>query len=217
MKRINAQWTFLIILALWIPVLCFADESDPQLIDTIEMEQGEYRIWETDPNFVGPPAPDPASEEVSWNELPTWKKIYYAGIMFIFLAGGFSLLFSVLTMMWYSLKINYYLYINHGEFAFWFSGSDYEVQERRREIYQEYCKSRFNNVNDPSDADMLGWWCAWLLLILGTIILVIVSLLWPLAVIGFAPAIFVRAIAYKKRKKQVFQDKLKGNETNGVV
>ena len=200
MKRINAQWVFLIILALWIPVLCFADE-------TVGPEQ-ETVIEETvvvSDNFGPPYEPE---------ESPLTFTIWAWGVVGVAVVGSVFGILSALMMLFYSFKLNYYLYIEHGEFAFWFSSNDsQDRKERRRNIVTAH----FKKGSDPDDADMLGWWCCWIFMALGTIFIAAGAVLWPILLVGFAPFFIVRTIAFNKRRKKVFQDKLKGNETNGIV
>ena len=209
MKRINAQWVFLIILALWIPVLCFADE-------TIESEQ-ETVIEETIvvSDVYGPPY-EPKETSLIF-EIWAW------GVIGVASGGGLWMLFLIGIMMWCSIKLNYHLYVTHGQFAFWFSKSDTDeltqFRNNRREVYRNYCKKKKIDTDESNidDSDMLGWWCCWLFLVIGIVGVGVVAILWPVAVILLGPFLLVRYVAIRKRKKQVFQDKLKGNETNGII
>lgn len=200
MKRINAQWVFLIILALWIPVLCFADETVGPEQETVV----EETIVVSD-NFGPPYEPEESSLIFT---------IWAWGVVGVGVVGGIFGICSAAMLLFYSFKLNYHLYIEHGEFAFWFSSSEtQDIKERRRNII----KTHFKNYSDPEDADMLGWWCCWLFMALGTILIAGGAILWPILLVGFAPFFIVRAVAFNKRRKKVFQDKLKGNETNGIV
>lgn len=200
MKQINAQWVFLIILALWIPALCFADE-------TVGPEQ-ETAVEETvvSDNFGPPYEPEEESSLIF--------TIWVWGVVGVGIVGSVFGILSALLMLFYSFKLNYYLYIEHGEFAFWFASNEsQDRKERRRGIIKDH----FKKGSDHDDADMLGWWCCWLFVVLGTVFLAAGALVWPILIVGFAPFFIVRAIAFNKRRKKIFQDKLKGNETNGIV
>ena len=147
-------------------------------------------------------------------ESPLTFTIWAWGVVAFGILGSIFGILSALMMLCYSFKLNYHLYIEHGEFAFWFAGdAGADIRDRRRNII----KTHFKKGSDPDDADMLGWWCCWLIIVLGTVVIAGGALLWPILLVGFAPFFMVRAVAFNKRRKKVFQDKLKGNETNGLV
>lgn len=198
MKRINAQWIFLIILALWIPALCFADE-------TVEEEQTVVEETIVVSDTFGPPY-EPEDSSLAFT-------IWAWGVMVVGVLASIFGIISALLILFYSFKLNYHLYIEHGEFAFWFADESSESKLRRRNVIKDH----FKKGSDPDDADMLGWWCCWLFMLLGSAIIAVGALLWPILIVGTAPFFLVRAVAFNKRRKKIFQDKLKGNETNGLV
>ena len=108
MKRINAQWVFLIILALWIPVLCFADDTAQDKVAHLQhMEQLKAGVYEQ----------KQVQEKIDSN--PTIPmKIYSVGLI-IFAGLGAALILGItVSVLWESIKFNYYLYVTNGTFCF---------------------------------------------------------------------------------------------------
>ena len=190
MKRINAQWVFLIILMLWIPVLAFGYE-----VNGVE--------------FVGPPAPEPVKHGIMY--------LIWAYVA-IGCAGATGLMALILTVggLWTSLKFNYHLYVIHGQFAFWTVDEGTKEWNNRTEVGKKIGEIKDNGRQD-TDMTFLAWWpvlivivCVWFLAAVG-------SALWPVVLFLGLPFFLIRTIAKGRRKKQVFVDKLKDNDTNGLV
>ena len=204
MRKINAQWVFLIILALWIPVLCFANESEAQSI----AEETEI-VDAVDYEFVCPPAPENVGHGLMFN-------IWAGGVLLVWVFGGLFSSAITIVAIWHSLRFNYQLYITHGQFAFWTVSESTKDWDRRYEIAKEL-KYLSKNSSDDVDMTFLAWWPAIIVLLICWAAVAIGGFLWPAVFIAGFPFFVIRTIARKKRKKVVFIDKLKDKETNGLV
>lgn len=193
MKRLNAQWIFLIILMLWIPMLCFG-----------------YAV--NGAEFVGPPAPEPVEQGIMF-------LIWCWGVMACWVIGG--LIASVLSVIGliHSLRFNYHLYITHGQFAFWTVDEGSKTWNQRKQVAEglKFLKGDKNSKVNDADLMFLAWWPVNLVCLGLWAVFAIGGFIWPIALFAGLPFFTIRALAYKKRKKVVFIDKLKDKETNGIV
>ena len=194
MERINAQWVFLIILMLWIPALCFGYKVDgvdypgPPIPETVEAEHGlMFYIW-------------------GWGVIACWV-----------VCGIIAFVVTVIGLT-QSLRFNYHLYITHGQFAFWSVDEGGKTWNQRKEV-AEKLKFLTKNSEPTTDTDLLflAWWPLNLLVLAVWAAFAIGGLIWPIVLFAGLPFFSIRLIAYRKRKKVVFIDKLKDNETNGLV
>ena len=195
MKRINAQWVFLIILMLWIPALCFGYEVDgvdypgPPIPETVEAEHGlMFYIW-------------------GWGVIACWV----AG-------GAIAFILSAVGLI-QSLRFNYHLYVTHGQFAFWTVDEGGKTWNQRKEVAEKLKFLTRGGKTELADTDLmfLAWWPVSLVCLTVWTAFAISGFLWPIVLFAGLPFFTIRLIAYRKRKKVVFVDKLKDNETNGIV
>ena len=214
MRRVNPQWVFLIILTLWIPVLCFADESESmplaeniiaEKIENMNRMQGIREITQArmhERNQI-----EAAQAEV---DAEPWLPfvIYKWGLLIAGILGAVFAVGGTVVMIWKSMRFNYYLYVEYGEFAYAKTDSSSE-SNRREEVAKKY------NF-DFKDVDDYAWFVALGYSALACVVLTIMVFLWPIALIVLGPELFTMAIAYRKRKKMVFEKKLKGEDVGTV-
>jgi len=177
---------------LWIPVLAFGYE-----VNGVE--------------FSGPPAPEPT-------EYGLLFQIYAWTALACFVVGG--IISSILTIggIWNSLKFNYHLYVTHGIFAFWTVDEGSKAWNQRQEIAKKLkVITEESTISDDTEITFLAWWPVLIIIVVVWFVAVIGSALWPVVLFLGLPFFLIRTIALRARKKQVFVDKLKDKETNGLV
>lgn len=113
--------------------------------------------------------------------------------------GGYIVLRHII---WDSLRFNYYHYLKYGEFVlFWGDNDgDPELREQRKGIAKKL----------KIDAYFVSWFAALSRSVVVFIGFVLTACLWPITFILVMPLGIVRLIGYRKRKKVVFTQKLKG-------
>ncbi len=215
MRRINPQWVFLIILTLWIPVLCFADESESTSIDEeliaekIEnlerlrhiSEVAQERRLEQEEMQIAKDSESSTLETVAMN-IYGWGFIIFGTALAIYGIVGTA------VALWKSCKFNYHLYIEYGEFAYG-KATNLDEEHMRDEIAK---KIKY----ETKDTDDYSWFRAVGFSLLGLLILTLCAILWPIALFVFGPELLTSAVAYRKRKKMIFEKKLKGENVGTV-
>ena len=95
MKRINAQWVFLIILALWIPTLCVADDVVLDKVAKLQqMEELKTIVHE-----------QKQAQEKLYSEPHTLTKIYGIGLVIFGALGGTLAIGIAVSAFWESSSI----------------------------------------------------------------------------------------------------------------
>lgn len=178
---------------LWIPVLAFGYEVN-----------GE--------EFAGPPAPEPVQRGLMY-------LIYKWGVIASWLVGGVMCAGLTFVALWHSMRFNYHLYVTHGQFAFWAVEEGSKTWDKRKEIGIKIKCIKENASDSSASADILflAWWPAILVMLFCWAVAAVAGIVWPLILFAGLPYFVIRTIAYKKRKKVVFVDKLKDNDTNGLI
>jgi hypothetical protein len=179
---------------LWIPVLAFAGYE----VDGVM--------------YSGPPVPEPVESALMW-------LIYKWGVRISWFFGSLFCAGLTFVCLWHSMRFNYHLYITHGQFAFWAVDEGSDDWNKRKEIGIKVKCIKENATDSSAGADILflSWWPAILVMLLIWGVGFCGGLLWPLILFGGLPYFAIRAIAQKKRRKVVFVDKIKDNDTNGFV
>lgn len=192
MKRIDAQWVFLFILMLWIPVLAF----------------GGYEVDGV--MYSGPPVPEPSEHGIMF-----W--IYGWGVVGCLGACGIIALILTVGGLQASLKFQYHLYVTHGQFAFWTVDTNTQLFKNRLDVAKTLKLVKEDTESEDTELTFVCWWPVLIIIGIVWIVGAIASFLWPVVLFLGLPFFLIRSIAFKKRKKQVFVDKIKDNDTNGFV
>lgn len=117
--------------------------------------------------------------------------------------GGLIIMSAIaLYIMGASLRLNYHYYIKHGQFVFFTGEGTREYKKKITEVSQEHKISL--------DDDLLPWIQALIGIGLQAIIVLLFAFIWPLTLITVMPLAVVRLIAFRKRKKTLFVQKLEG-------
>lgn len=201
----------LIIIALWIPLLCFANETDvvteQQLViqETIDNLQRMKTLRESTSARLEEPV-----EEDSGPWLIT--TIYLNGVLYVGVVAVFLIAVFTAVSIIKSVVFNYYLFIEHGEYAFMKEDvEDYNRDYLERDVIS---KSRMLNIKEVKD---YPWFSALMVSGQGIFVVTLFVLLWPIAIFLFGPNALVWLVTLRKRKKKVFEKKLKGEMSNGTV
>ena len=174
------------------------------------MEENTQEIVETVEQVVDVSAlPAEIIEEVVEASSPIMD-IYFIGLEWLvpmmMVIGSYIVLRH---LIWNSLKFNYHHYLECGEFLLCWcdDGGKHVKQEIRERLSKELkCEKEF-----------VSWFAA---LLMSAIVLAIhffIALLWPVTIIFVLPLMIVRGLAYRKRQKIEFTQKLKGDHLNESV
>jgi len=175
---------------LWIPVLAFGYE-----VDGVQ--------------YSGPPVPEPVAEGILF-------QIWAWGAIGCLAACGIVALILTVGGIQASLKFNYHLYVTHGQFAFWTVEKDTKLFKNRLDVALKIGQVKEAGKQD-TDLTFLAWWPVLIVLAAVWFIGAVGSILWPAVLFLGLPFFTIRTIAFKRRKKQVFVDKIKDNDTNGFI
>ena len=117
---------------------------------------------------------------------------------------------SLRHLIWDSLRFNYHHYLECGEFvlAWGDDGHNIEKKERRKKIAKQI------RMTEP---DFAAWFAALAMTAVVFVVCSLIGLAWPITIIFVFPLMIVRAIAYRKRRKIAFSQRLKGEHLDGSV
>ena len=138
---------------------------------------------------------------------PLIFSIWAYGLQVAAIISGITFLVMAYVGLSYSIRFNYHLYIKHGEFSL-IGTDDLEKREHRKEIADFLIEEKKSKM--AADFGDAPWLLMIFLLGLVAACLLIATILWPISFIGFGPFGLIKLVAYKKRKKQIFIDKLEG-------
>lgn len=203
-ERIYLVTVLLVILFLWIPNISFADEQtdlEIRVAEKVEQLQNIQRINTT---------LEQAAATVAAEESEPWlvTKIYAWGV---FVFGIVAILFCIVAFVstiHTSIRFNYHLYVEYGEFAW--TKADTGAREDIRTEIAEKLKLPKNDITD------YAWFPSLWMPALATVIVMIGVIAWPAVAVTAGPQGLIALLAWRKRKKRVFEKKLKG-ETVGPV
>lgn len=136
-------------------------------------------------------------------------QIYFTGSHYaVILSLCISAYIVIRHLMYDSLRFNYHYYLKHGEFVFiW----PLDGETKKREQIIKIAKD--NNI----DAVEFVSWVGTLIMSSGvTAGLLLIAVAWPLTIVTVVPPLVVRGLAYRKRQKISFTQKLKGDHLGGV-
>lgn len=209
----------LIILALLVPMLSFANESEPMSVEEEVLSQGESSSEITE-KLEQLQRVQAAVETVQANKAeesePHWigKVWVWGAIVFSALATtmSFVLLFG---MGWRCIRFNYHYYVEYGDYRLGWALDSGERTKIHFILNKLGYKSTTDDIStDYMDTSWFGFLAMWLL---GTAVMALGALLWPITLIVFGPNILTELVAHIPRKKKIFEKKLKGEMKNGSV
>jgi hypothetical protein len=181
------------------------------------MEDETQEIAETVEEVIEAPAAEVAEivEELPVEELPAeviadpsnWSLAwdgYLIGLDWLFPFLMAVAAYIILRhLIWNSLRFNYHHYLECGEFVLCWGddGGNHEKKERRLALSKTL----------DCEEDFVSWFAALTMSLVVIAIHVLIALAWPITVILVFPLATVRLIAYRKRQKIAFKQKLNGD------
>jgi len=125
--------------------------------------------------------------------------MHYATILALCVAGYIV----IRHLMYDSLRFNYRYYLEYGEFVIlWPMDGEQKKKDQIQKIIKE------NNIET---SEFVSWLGALIMGLFVTAILLVVAVAWPLTIVTVVPPLIVRGLAYRKRQKINFTQKLKGD------
>lgn len=117
--------------------------------------------------------------------------------------GVVMMMITASYIMFCSLRFNYHYYIKHGKFALFCEGdSEPEYKIRINSVAEE--------LNIQSNCIFLPWVQAFIATVIVCVVIFLLSLIWPITSIAILPLVVIRLIAYRKRRRIAFLQKLEG-------
>jgi len=203
----------LIILSLLIPMLCFATESESMSLEeeTLLESEASTKLSELHRVQDAVEAAREATKTEVENEQNILVVIWQTGV-FIFgaIAAAFILITGI-TSFAESIRFNYHLYIRHGKFCFLATEEDSDDRRDREEVAKNVKGFEIKQVQT------YGWFTNLGMVAAAAMIFGCGVIIWPITVLALGPTAIINLVGMRKRKKRIFEDKLKGNRTNGTI
>lgn len=143
----------------------------------------------------------------------TLSQIYFVGLHYaMILMLLFATYLIIRHLVYESLKFNYHYYLEHGEFVIvWPMDGEQKKAERIAAIA---------NANGIADITFVSWCGAMTMSLVIAVTFALTAVAWPITAFTTLPLLILRCIAYRKRQKIAFTQKLKGDhleKDNGPV
>jgi hypothetical protein len=212
------KYALLVLLSL--PLLSFATETEVEVLEAeLALEQSLRAQEKAEHLALMQRIVETVQDELQVEEEPEpepnliWEAIKHIYVWGMFISGIIAVMLGIVLtsfMLLRSLIFNYNLYVQHGLFAF-VNDKDYDVDELRKDA------KSLSKYTTKADIDELPWWNAIGFSLIGCIIFVAAAVAWPAVLVAFGPQLIINVVALRKRKKVVFQKKLKGEMKNESV
>lgn len=132
-----------------------------------------------------------------------WNWYWFVTKNYAISTGIIMMIGTISYVLFSSLKLNYYYYIKHGQVVLFCDVStEHDYKARIKKIAKEH--------NIWFDHEFLPWIQAFIFSIISCVVIFLLALIWPITSITVLPLFIVKLIAYRKRKKIVFLQKLEG-------
>ena len=138
-----------------------------------------------------------------------WEMLGNGWNWYWFVTKAYAISSSIILMvattayiLFYSLRLNYHHYLKHGYFVFFCDGTAGAMYDQIESIAKKH--------NIWLDPEFLPWVHAFVTSVVMCFVIFVLSLIWPITLIIILPLIIIRLIAYRKRRKIVFLQKLEG-------
>ena len=195
-----------LVLLLCISNITFADEQaemELRVAEKVEQVQAMQRF----DNLVRERMALAEKEESEpWliSKIYAWGVIVFGSAAIVFCVG------AIIVTLWASIKFNYHLFVEFGEFA-WIK-ADTTTRENMRYQIADTVKGL-----DTKNISEYAWFPALGMSFLASAVVLIGVAIWPVVAVIVGPQGVINLIAFRKRKKRIFQKKLKGEMTNESV
>ena len=203
----------LIILAL-LPILSFANETESATLEEellieqqLEAQEKADHVRRMAELSAMVKETEQVKEDVEDSEPWLITQIYLWGVMIL---GTGAIAFSIALMaasLWKSIKFNYYMFIEYGEFA-WVKADSTARENARATVAEKYKDKGF----EVKDIDHYTWFNALGMSLAATAIMFAMAIAWPVTIIAVGPQGLLTLIGWRKRKRVIFQKNLKGEE-----
>ena len=202
----------LLILALC-PVLTFANETEFETLEEelafeqqIEAQEKANHVRRMTELSAMIQEKEQAQEEI---ESEPWliEKIYMWGLLVLGIPAILFCIAMTVESMWKSIRLNYHMFVEYGEFVF-AKADSIERENARIEVAKKMKNFDVKDVNNYTWFTVLG------MSFLASLVVMAGVVIWPISVIAFGPQALTGLLAWRKRKKKVFEKNLKGLKTD---
>jgi hypothetical protein len=132
------------------------------------------------------------------------SQIYFVGLYYAMILMLLCATYIVIRHLVYeSLKFNYHYYLAHGEFVIVWPGENEQTKAARITAI-----AKANNINDIT---FISWGATIIMSVVIIAVCSFIAVAWPITTFTTLPLLILRLVAYKKRRKITFTQKLKGN------
>lgn len=132
------------------------------------------------------------------------SQIYFVGLYYAMILMLLCATYIVIRHLVYeSLKFNYHYYLAHGEFVIIWPTDNEQTKTARIAAV-----AKANKINDIT---FISWGATIIMSVVIIAVFSFIAVAWPITTLTTLPLLILRAIAYRKRQKIAFTQKLKGD------